>query len=100
MTAGTKVDADDPLAVLAYGREFRAAEPTGDAPAAIEGEALVAAPLQGTVVSIDVAEGDAVAPGRCVAVMESMKMEHEVHADIAGIVRRVHARAGDTVYAP
>ena len=70
-----------------------------DTPAADEGEALVAAPLQGTVVSIDVMEGDAVAPGRCVAVMESMKMEHEVRAETAGIVRRVHARAGDTVYA-
>ena len=100
MTAGAKVDADDPLAVLAYGRESRTAQPaSADAPAATEGEALVAAPLQGTVVSIDVVAGDAVAPGRCVAVMESMKMEHEVRAEVAGIVRRVHASAGDTVYA-
>ena len=99
VTAGAKVDADDPLAVLAYGRESRTAQPAADAPAATEGEALVTAPLQGTVVSIDVAEGDPVAPGRCVAVMESMKMEHEVRAEVAGIVRRVHASAGDTVYA-
>src|SRR5215470_1002956 len=54
------------------------AAPTAAGPA---GSVAVPAPLQGTVVSIDVAEGDLVRPGQQIAVLESMKMEHLVNAD-------------------
>ena len=40
----------------------------------------VAAPLQGTIVTIDVKEGEIVRPGQQLAVIESMKMEHLVAA--------------------
>ncbi len=60
-------------------------------------EPLVAtAPLQGTVVSL-VALGQEVAAGQTVAVLESMKMEHVVVAEVAGTVLEVGPRAGDTV---
>src|SRR5436190_992004 len=46
----------------------------------------VAAPMQGTVVSIDVSEGDVVRKGQQLVVLESMKMEHVIAADVAGVV--------------
>ena len=59
---------------------------------------VVRAPLQGTIVSIAVVPGDSVRQGQAVAIMESMKMEHEVHATASGIVRGVAVARGDTVY--
>src|SRR5579864_5097206 len=57
----------------------------------------VPAPLQGTVVSIDVAPGDVVQPRQQVAVIESMKMEHVVTAVLSGVVVDVVVHVGATV---
>ncbi|MFL6205000.1 MAG: acetyl-CoA carboxylase biotin carboxyl carrier protein subunit, partial [Acidimicrobiales bacterium] len=54
-------------------------------------------PMQGTVVSIDVAAGDAVQRGQQLLVLESMKMEHVLVAAAAGVVTRITAAVGDTV---
>ena len=53
--------------------------------------------MQGTVVSIDVAEGDRVRVGQQLLVLESMKMEHVISADSAGVVRGIPVATGDTV---
>ena len=58
---------------------------------------IVESPLQGTVVSIDVAEGDSVHAGQQVAVLESMKMEHVVCAEESGVVTAIAAKVGATV---
>src|SRR5688500_13605787 len=58
----------------------------------------VPSPLQGTIVSIEVQAGDAVHAGAPLLVMESMKMEHVVHADHAGVVRSIDVAVGQTVY--
>ncbi len=63
-----------------------------------EGTVAVSAPLQGTVVSVDVSDGDRVRPGQQIAVFESMKMEHLLAAPGGGIVRETRARKGDTLY--
>ena len=63
-----------------------------------DGSIAVAAPLQGTIVSLSVAQGDPVAKGQQVAVMEAMKMEHVVTSTVTGIVRMVGVTPGDTVY--
>jgi acetyl-CoA carboxylase carboxyltransferase component len=55
-------------------------------------------PLQGTVVSIEVGLGDRVRQGQLVAVVEAMKMEHEVDAPVSGTVERVEAAPGDTLW--
>jgi len=55
--------------------------------------------MQATVVRVAVAVGDEVAPGRVVAVLESMKMEHEVLAEHHGTVAEVLVTEGDTVKA-
>src|SRR6266508_4896401 len=53
--------------------------------------------MQGTIVSIEVGPGDTVHAGEPVIVIESMKMEHLVHAECSGIVSRIAAAVGDTV---
>jgi acetyl-CoA carboxylase carboxyltransferase component/biotin carboxyl carrier protein len=98
--AGARVDRDDPLAVLVHGKTAGTDAPRPDTPdaEAPEGVAVVRAPMQGTIVAVDVGAGDAVPAGAQLLVMEAMKMEHVVTAEVGGIVRAVHVAAGDTVY--
>jgi acetyl-CoA/propionyl-CoA carboxylase biotin carboxyl carrier protein len=42
--------------------------------------------MQGTVLTVKVAEGDAVEPGQVICIVEAMKMENEVTATVAGTV--------------
>ncbi len=63
-----------------------------------DGSIAVAAPLQGTIVSLAVEQGDPVAEGQQVAVMEAMKMEHVVTSTVTGIVRMLGVAPGETVY--
>ncbi|KRR15071.1 carbamoyl-phosphate synthase large subunit [Bradyrhizobium jicamae] len=62
-----------------------------------EGSVAVPAPLQGTIVAVDVEEGDLVRPGQQIAVLESMKMEHLVTAPHGGRVLQIAAGAGVTL---
>ena len=57
----------------------------------------VACPLPGTVLSINVKEGDTVAAGQTVAVLEAMKMENNIDAERGGVVKQVLVQAGATV---
>ncbi|MBR9808388.1 MAG: carbamoyl-phosphate synthase large subunit [Alphaproteobacteria bacterium] len=58
------------------------------------GQVSVPAPLSGLVVRVDVAEGDEVWPGKPVALVEAMKMQHVVEATESGIVREILLEAG------
>src|SRR5581483_11857111 len=62
-----------------------------------DGTTAVIAPMQGTIVSVDVAVGARVAQGQQIVVIEAMKMEHVIEAPASGIVRRIDVAAGDTV---
>ena len=66
-------------------------------PPAQSGSVPVQAPLQGTVVVIEVAEGDMVRPGQQIAIIESMKMEHLVTARTAARSRKSQPRSGVTL---
>jgi acetyl/propionyl-CoA carboxylase alpha subunit len=57
----------------------------------------VRSPMIGTISSVEVAVGDTVRAGQTVAILEAMKMEHVLTADISGVVTRVGVRVGDTV---
>jgi len=57
----------------------------------------VVAPIPGTVVSVDVREGDIVRAGTPLVVLESMKMEHVVAAAATGVVDTIHVDVGATV---
>ncbi|MDD1478287.1 acetyl/propionyl/methylcrotonyl-CoA carboxylase subunit alpha [Arthrobacter sp. H16F315] len=70
----------------------------GGAVAAAGGNALTS-PMQGTIVKVAVVEGDLVAEGDLVVVLEAMKMEQPLTAHRAGIVIGLTASAGETVSA-
>ncbi len=55
------------------------------------------APMLGTVVNIEVAEGDTVRKGQPLLIMDAMKMEHVIGAESAGIVRALAVSTGATV---
>ncbi|MFL5960714.1 MAG: acetyl/propionyl/methylcrotonyl-CoA carboxylase subunit alpha [Gaiellaceae bacterium] len=57
----------------------------------------VVSPMQGTVLTVRVAEGDEVEPGHVICVVEAMKMENEVHAHRGGTVRSLSVAPGEPV---
>ena len=61
------------------------------------GSGRVEVPMQGTIVKVLVAVGDAVEAGQAVVVLEAMKMENQITADKAGTVTEIKVSAGDTV---
>ena len=97
--AGARVDSTDPLALFDHDRAVKAAEAEQERrrPPEPEGLAGVASPIQGTIAALLVAEDDRVLAGQPVAVVEAMKMEHEIRAERAGIVRQVTMKQGDVV---
>ena len=73
-----------------------AAAPAPAAKPAGEGKA-VTSPLPGVIIEVSVKEGDTVAAGQKVAVLEAMKMENEIQAEKAGVVTKIHVTKGDSV---
>lgn len=57
----------------------------------------VKCPLPGTVLSINVAVGDKVTPGQNLVVLEAMKMENNIDADRAGVIKQIFVQQGATV---
>jgi acetyl-CoA/propionyl-CoA carboxylase biotin carboxyl carrier protein len=53
--------------------------------------------MQGTVLAIEVAEGDDVRAGQVLCIVEAMKMENEVHAPRDGTVQELSVAAGQPV---
>ncbi|WP_298890496.1 biotin carboxylase N-terminal domain-containing protein [uncultured Serinicoccus sp.] len=68
----------------------------GGGGAAVSGDA-VTAPMQGTIVKIAVEDGQSLAEGDVVVVLEAMKMEQPIKAHKAGTVSGLSASVGDTV---
>ena len=53
--------------------------------------------MQGTVLSVAVADGDEVEAGALICIVEAMKMENEVHAHRAGTIADLTVAAGQPV---
>ena len=70
--------------------------PAAPEPVAIAAPGDVPAPLSGSLVAWKKDDGDTVAAGEIIAVMEAMKMETSVHAPYAGTLECL-AKAGETV---
>lgn len=66
---------------------------------AVVGEGDIRAPMHGVVADIFVSEGDAVQAGTRLAILEAMKMRHEIIADIAGTVTDIRVTAGTQIAA-
>ncbi|AJT40458.1 acetyl/propionyl/methylcrotonyl-CoA carboxylase subunit alpha [Psychromicrobium lacuslunae] len=63
-----------------------------------DGDALTS-PMQGTIVKVAVADGDQVAEGDLIVVLEAMKMEQPLTAHRSGTISGLSAKPGDTVSA-
>ena len=74
----------------------RLAHSAGGAAGGARGEEI-RAQIPGRVVEVSVKEGDRVAAGALLLVLEAMKMQNEIRASRAGIVDRVIVSAGQTV---
>jgi acetyl-CoA/propionyl-CoA carboxylase biotin carboxyl carrier protein len=61
------------------------------------GRDAVVSPMQGTVLSVAVADGDEVEAGAVICVIEAMKMENEVRAHRAGVVTSLSVEPGHPV---
>jgi acetyl-CoA/propionyl-CoA carboxylase biotin carboxyl carrier protein len=87
------VDPEPPWAELARRRRERVRARGGGA----GGRDAVVSPMQGTVLSVPVADGDEVEAGQVLCIVEAMKMENEVHAPRAGTVTDLSVAAGEAV---
>ncbi|MFB6232854.1 MAG: acetyl-CoA carboxylase biotin carboxylase subunit [Haloarculaceae archaeon] len=63
----------------------------------VEGGDTVTAEMQGTILSVDVDEGDEIAAGDVVCVLEAMKMENDVVTERGGTVTEIMVGEGDSV---
>ncbi|MCA9755643.1 MAG: hypothetical protein KDA27_07570 [Candidatus Eisenbacteria bacterium] len=66
---------------------------------AASGPAKLLAPMPGTIVNVLIDEGESVAKGQPVIVIEAMKMQNEITAPIAGTIHGLKAGAGQAVEA-
>ncbi|HAS03927.1 TPA: sodium-extruding oxaloacetate decarboxylase subunit alpha [Pasteurella multocida] len=66
------------------------------APASTSGTP-VSAPMSGNIWKVVAKEGQKVAEGDVLLILEAMKMETEIRASQAGTVQSIHVKAGDTV---
>ncbi len=69
--------------------------PAGDV--VVRGEGLLLAPMHGAVTTVNVAEGDRVSRGQTLLVVEAMKMEHAITADVDGVVAELPVAVGAQV---
>lgn len=60
-------------------------------------EGAVTAIMPGKIIRVLVAEGDEVAEGDVICILEAMKMENELKAPKAGVIRTLHIQTGQDV---
>ena len=83
--------AEPPWAELARRHRKRSKDLTG------EDTGAVVSPMQGTVLDVEVADGDAIAAGGLICVVEAMKMENEIVSHRDGVVSGLSVAAGQQV---
>lgn len=54
-------------------------------------------PLPGVILEVRINEGDTVKEGQTVMILEAMKMENNIDAHKAGVIKRIVKRSGDSV---
>ncbi|MHA7294509.1 acetyl/propionyl/methylcrotonyl-CoA carboxylase subunit alpha [Arthrobacter sp. HLT1-21] len=102
--AGKRLEVVLPAGLGGTGRQVSAGKPKkalrarGGSSAAADGDDLTS-PMQGTIVKVAVSDGDLVAEGDLIVVLEAMKMEQPLTAHKAGILSGLNAAPGDTVAA-
>ena len=77
-------------------RERRLRQALGDGPSQ-HGEFHLKAPMPGLVVTVPVSEGQQVAKGDVLIILESMKMQNELKSPRDGVISRTRVKEGDSV---
>ncbi len=91
----TAAAAAAPAAAVAAAPAAAPAAPA--APVAAGSGEAVTAPMPGTILKVNVSNGDTVKEGQVLLVLEAMKMENEILAPKAGTVTQVLATRGSSV---
>src|SRR3954453_11680122 len=86
------LEPEPPWAELARSRRER-----GRGGGAGAGRGAVVSPMQGTVLAVEVADGDEVEAGHVICIVEAMKMENEVRAHRGGVVSELSVAPGRPV---
>ena len=85
------------LATAAAPQARKPARAASGGGAAAIGNGEVTVPMQGTIVKVLVEVGSKVEVGQPVVILEAMKMENQIQAEISGTVSKVKVAPGDTV---
>ncbi len=85
------------LVVLVQDERQRRLRESFAPPVARTGELSIHAPMAGLIVAVPVEQGQHVARGQDLVILESMKMQNELKAPRDGTVTRVGVRAGESV---
>ncbi len=97
---------DDGLQVLLRGQLFEVAvederqrrlRQSSEIQVGAKGEFQLKAPMPGLIVAVPVEEGQTVAKGTNLVILESMKMQNELKSPREGVVQRVRVHPGDRV---
>ena len=87
-----------PAAPVAAAPVAEAAPAAAPAPAAVTGAGeAVNAPMPGTILKVNVTQGQAVKEGDVLCILEAMKMENEIMAPKSGTVTQVLVSKGSSV---
>jgi 3-methylcrotonyl-CoA carboxylase alpha subunit/acetyl-CoA/propionyl-CoA carboxylase biotin carboxyl carrier protein len=87
----------DIVEVSRHGQRFVLTGPDRLADHVTASDGTITAPMPGTMLDVTVAEGEGVAEGQVLGMMEAMKMEVSLKAPFAGTVTSVEVAAGDQV---
>jgi biotin carboxyl carrier protein len=60
---------------------------------------IISANIPGKVVTIEVKQGDEVAEGQVILILEAMKMQNEIQAEVSGIVTEINCKEGESIEA-
>lgn len=78
-------------------KEVEAPAKTQPAPVASGEGTVVKAPMQGTIIKVNVKPGDSVKKGQVVCVLEAMKLENDIVSPVDGVVKQVLVDKGQQI---
>ena len=60
---------------------------------------IISANIPGKIVTIEVKKGDTVTEGQVILILEAMKMQNEIQAEVSGIVTEINCKEGESIEA-